>query len=225
MTIDIHCESNFSCVICGVDEAGKGAVLGPMVVAGVACDDHADFEGWGLRDSKALTARRREAFFERIRDSFPCEAVVISAHEIDSLRTAQTMNLIVAEAHASVINRLHPDRAIVDACDVNPLRYRAMVAAGLQKPCDILSEHRADANHLCVAAASIVAKVLRDRTVRDLAEEFGDIGSGYPSDPATIAYLEGYIAAHGSPPACARASWKTVAVLMDRRSQATLFEF
>jgi ribonuclease HII len=135
------------------------------------------------------------------------------------------MNVIVAQAHASVINRLRPDRAIVDACDVNPLRYGEMVAAALQKPCEILSEHRADQNHLCVAAASIVAKVLRDRAVRGLAEEFGDIGSGYPSDPATCAFLEAYIDAHGSPPACARTSWKTVTALMDNRSQASLFDF
>ncbi len=211
--------------MCGVDEAGKGAVLGPMVVAGVACDDQAVLEAWGVRDSKALTPGRREALFEKIRGSYPFEAVVISAKEIDSLRRTQTMNVIVAQAHASVINRLQPDHAIVDACDVNPLRYRAMVAAGLQKPCDILSEHRADNTHRIVAAASIVAKVLRDRAVRDLAEEFGEIGSGYPSDPATCAYLEGYIAAHGSPPACARTSWKTVTTLMDRRSQASLFDF
>lgn len=208
-----------------MDEAGKGAVLGPMVVAGVACEDQVALAAWGVRDSKALTPKRREALFDRIQGSLPCEAVVISANEIDSLRTTETMNVIVAQAHASVINRLQPDRAIVDACDVNPLRYRAMVAAGLQKPCDILSEHRADETHPCVAAASIVAKVLRDRAIRDLKEECGEIGSGYPSDPATCTYLEDYIAAHGSPPACARASWKTVTTLMDRQSQASLFDF
>jgi ribonuclease HII len=225
MTIDIHCESTFSRVICGVDEAGKGAVLGPMVVAGVACDDEAAFEAWDLRDSKALTARRRETFFERIRGSYPFEVVVISANEIDSFRATATMNAIVAEAHAAVIDRLQPNRAIVDACDVNPRRYRDTVASGLQHPCEILSEHRADENHACVAAASIVAKVLRDRAIRDLAEEFGDIGSGYPSDPKTCLYLGEYIATHGSPPACARASWKTVTTLMDRQSQASLFDF
>jgi ribonuclease HII len=212
-------------VICGVDEAGKGAVLGPMVVAGVGCDEEAALEGWGVRDSKALSARRREELFEMIRESFPCEAVIIRAHEIDYLRTTATMNGIVAQAHATVINRLHPGRAIVDACDVNANRYRDMVHACLQNPCDILSEHKADATHTIVAAASIVAKVLRDRAIRDLAEEFGDIGSGYPSDPKTCFFLADYIAAHQTPPSCARASWKTVAALMDRRSQASLFDF
>lgn len=212
-------------MICGVDEAGKGAVLGPMVVAGVACDDPAVFETWGVRDSKTLTPKRREALFERIRASFPFAVVVISAEEIDSLRATATMNAIVARAHATVIDRLRPSRAIVDACDVNPIRYREMVQASLHAPCEILSEHKADENHSVVAAASIVAKVLRDRAVRDLSDAFGGIGSGYPSDPATCTFLEGYIAANGSPPACARASWKTVAALMDRRSQASLFDF
>jgi ribonuclease HII len=211
--------------MCGVDEAGKGAVLGPMVVAGVACDDPAVFEAWGVRDSKALTPKRRQALFEQIREYYLFAVVVISANEIDCLRATATMNAIVAQAHAAVIDRLQPARAIVDACDVNPRRYRDMVAAGLQQPCEILSEHKADENHAVVAAASIVAKVLRDRAIRDLSGEFGEIGSGYPSDPATCAYLEGYIAAHGSPPACARTTWKTVTALMDRRSQASIFDF
>lgn len=213
-------------MICGVDEAGKGSVLGPMVVGAVGCEREDDLPA-GVRDSKALTRRQRERLYAEITGSFPWAAVEIQASEIDCLRQEMTMNAIVARGHADAVRALSPTprTAYLDACDVNEERYGSTVAALLGRACTIVARHHGDALFPVVSAASIVAKVTRDRTVEALHEEEGDVGSGYPSDPVTIAYLTGYIAGHGAPPACARQSWETVARLMDRRRQTTLGDF
>jgi ribonuclease HII len=225
ISIDIFCVSNLSVVICGVDEAGKGAVLGPMVVAGVACEDTAFCEGRGWRDSKVLSPARRELLYGEIRSACRVSVVCISSAEIDTLRREMGMNEIVARAHARVISTLQPSRGYVDACDVNARRYGERVTAHLTSPCTVIAEHKADRTYPIVAAASIIAKVTRDRAVAGLREEFGAIGSGYPSDETTVAFLEAYIRERGSPPVCARRSWKTVGSILDRQMQKTLSDF
>ena len=133
------------------------------------------------------------------------------------------MNECVARAHARVIRNLRPTLAYVDACDVNEVRYAQMVMVHLKKPCTIISEHRADATYPLVSAASIVAKVIRDAEIEKIAAANGLIGSGYPSDPETIAYLSAYIRNHRHPPPIARKSWKTVTLMMDDLYQTRLF--
>jgi len=208
-------------VLCGVDEAGKGSVLGPMVVAAVGCWREEDLAPLPIRDSKVLKPEQREAIYEVLLRDFAVSVVTIDAAGIDEARSRMSMNDCVAELHAEVIRELKPRSACVDACDVNAERYGRRVADCLDFPCEIISEHRADARYRIVGAASIVAKVTRDRAVRDLDEEYGNVGSGYPSDPVTIEFLKRYIRDHGSPPPCARRSWKTVANL----SQRTIADF
>jgi ribonuclease HII len=133
------------------------------------------------------------------------------------------MNECVARAHAAVIRRIRPTAAYVDACDVNAGRYAQMVHAHLKGPCTIIAEHRADMTYRIVSAASIVAKVVRDNEIERISEEYGPVGSGYPSDPETIAYLSAYIRNHHAPPPIARRSWKTVTAMLANRSQTTLF--
>ena len=204
------------CVICGVDEAGKGSVLGPMVVAAVGCQRVDDLADLPIRDSKALRPRQREALYEVLTREFSIAIVSIDASGIDEARGRISMNTCVAELHADVIRRLRPDCAYVDACDVNAERYGRTVTALLDFPCEVVAEHRADARYMVVGAASIVAKVTRDRAIQELEERYGNIGSGYPSDPVTIEFLRGYIRDHGNPPPCARRTWKTVANLCQR---------
>ncbi|MDI6866434.1 ribonuclease HII [Methanoculleus sp.] len=203
-------------MICGVDEAGKGSVLGPMVVAAVGCQRVDDLADLPIRDSKALRPRQREALYEVLTREFSIAIVSIDASGIDEARGRISMNTCVAELHADVIRRLRPDCAYVDACDVNAERYGRTVTALLDFPCEVVAEHRADARYLVVGAASIVAKVTRDRAIQELEERYGNIGSGYPSDPVTIEFLRGYIRDHGNPPPCARRTWKTVANLCQR---------
>jgi ribonuclease HII len=90
---------------------------------------------------------------------------------------------------------------------------------------EVVSEHKADARYAVVGAASIVAKVTRDRIIDELRAEFGEIGSGYPSDAKTVSFLKEYIREHGVPPTCARKSWQTVTDIMSKSAQKNLFDF
>ena len=212
-------------MICGVDEAGKGSVLGPLVVAGISITSEERIADLGVKDSKLLPARERERLYPLIRRRCNVATVTIAAQEIDAIRNEMTMNACVARAHARVIEKLSPSTAYVDACDVNCFRYAEMVKAHLSRPCEIVSEHHADEKYMVVSAASIVAKVVRDREIVKLAKKYGEIGSGYPSDPVTIRWLTGYIGEHPSPPLIARRSWKTVGALLAKKNQRSLLDF
>lgn len=209
--------------ICGVDEAGKGPVLGPMVIAAVACSNPQDLADIGVMDSKVLSPKRREVLFAIIKEQFQYTVVIRTASDIDHLRKGMTMNEITARAHAEVVRTLGCTEAFLDACDVNEERYARTVGGYIGQPCKITARHRADQTFPVVSAASIVAKVIRDRLVRDLEEEFGQIGSGYPADPITIAFLKEYIRINGRPPCIARMSWATIQNLMKLESQQQLF--
>jgi len=208
-------------VICGVDEAGKGSVLGPMVVAAVAAETEDILFDVPVKDSKLLTPRQRTILYDTITERCRTATLIIPADRIDA--RGMTMNECVARAHAAVIRTLQPVTAYVDACDVSEKRYAQMVKSHLKKPCRIISEHKADATYPIVSAASIVAKVVRDAEIGKIAAAYGSVGSGYPSDPDTIAYLSAYIRDHRHPPPIARKSWKTVTFLMDDLFQTRLF--
>jgi ribonuclease HII len=212
-------------VICGVDEAGKGSVLGPMVVAAVGARSEDIFSDMNVKDSKLLSHKERERLAAIIRERCRVATVILDAWAIDEMRKEMTMNECVARAHAEVINTIAPDIAYVDACDVNPSRYAGMVKNHLDRPCEVVSEHHADQTFRVVSAASIIAKVTRDREIRNLSKQFGDIGSGYPADPVTIAFLSAYIKSHNDPPPIARKSWKTVSAMLVTKAQSSLTEF
>ncbi len=212
-------------MICGVDEAGKGSVLGPMVIAAVGIVSEDALADLGVKDSKLLAQKERERLYSLIRKRCRITTVKLDAQEIDRIRTQMTLNSAVARAHARAISRLSPSRAYVDACDVNIFRYAEMVRNNLDLECEIVSEHHADEKFPVVSAASIVAKVTRDRAIAALAKKYGEIGSGYPSDPVTIRYLTAYIEENRHPPAIARKSWKTVGAILAKRSQSQLFDF
>jgi len=212
-------------VICGVDEAGKGSVLGPMVVAAVGIPSEDVFSDLEVQDSKLLSPKMREHLAVIIRKRFRVATVRLDAHEIDEIRTGITMNVCVARAHAQVIDKLSPSVAYVDACDVNTFRYADTVKSFLEQDCEIVSEHHADQTFKVVSAASIIAKVTRDRAIKTLAKKYGNIGSGYPSDPVTIAFLSAYLDEHKYPPPIARKSWKTVTTMLAHKQQSQLSEF
>jgi ribonuclease HII len=212
-------------VICGVDEAGKGSVLGPMVIAAVGVSSETVFAEIEVADSKMLSPKVRERLYAIIRKRFRVATVRIDAHEIDEIRKGMTMNACIARAHAEVIDRLSPSVAYIDACDVNAFRYAEMVKCHLKQSCEIVSEHYADQNYKVVSAASIVAKVTRDRAITTLSKKYGEIGSGYPSDPVTVAFLSAYYDEHKCPPPIARKSWKTVTVMLGKKQQSRLSQF
>ncbi len=203
--------------VLGIDEAGRGPVLGPMVVAGVLFRAEALpwLVGIGVKDSKKLTANAREKLLEKILEIAEESYVkVISAAEIDALRKTKNLNQIEAEEMAIIIRKALPDEVHLGSVDVDEKRFGAsiMKLSGIKQK--IFSVHHAEDKYPDVAAASIVAKTTRDRAINELKKEYGDFGSGYPSDPKTKAFIRRTIAKGDLPPII-RASWKTVAGLKD----------
>jgi ribonuclease HII len=196
-----------------------------MVIAAVGVSSENVFAEVEVADSKLLSPKVRERLYITIRKRFRVATIRIDAHEIDEIRTGMTMNACVARAHAQAIDKLSPAIAYVDACDVNAFRYADMVKSHLETSCEVVSEHNADQTYKVVSAASIVAKVTRDRAITALSKKYGEIGSGYPSDPVTIAFLSAYIDEHKCPPPIARKSWKTVTAMLGKKQQSQLSHF
>jgi ribonuclease HII len=219
----------------GVDEAGKGPVLGSMFAAAVRADP--DALPVDVGDSKGIQPDRREELAGEIRDVADAVAVAeVPVARIDDPGT--DMNGLTVAAHAEALgslttrsladdgpqSRLDPLPAHVDAGDTDANRFERRVASRVDGV-DVRAEHGADATHPIVGAASVVAKVERDAHVARLAEEFGDVGSGYPSDPTTREFLRQYVDANGRLPACARDSWQTSRDVLATVDQVSLDEF
>jgi len=201
--------------IAGVDDAGRGSLVGPLVIAGVLLDekDLPKLIGLGVKDSKRLSPRRREELSAGIKEStLKYHVAMLSPAEIDRVvktgRKLHKLNRLEAQTMAKVITILKPDVAYVDASDVLADRFGHHIAESLSFKVQIVSEHKADAKYPIVSAASIIAKVERDRVISELREEYGNIGCGYPTDPNTIKFLESWIRKFGSYPDFVRKSWK-----------------
>jgi len=201
--------------VAGVDDAGRGSVIGPLAIAGVVIEEEnlSGLRNLGVKDSKLLSALRREQLEQEIKKLVRQFYVVkLSPAEIDQVvetkKKLHKLNRLEAHAMAKVIEALKPDIAYVDASDVLAERFKEHIAEKLPFKVKIVSEHKADATYPVVSAASIIAKVERDRAVQELTKKYGDVGAGYPSDPRTIRFLENWITKYGSYPDFVRKSWK-----------------
>jgi ribonuclease HII len=211
-------------MISGIDEAGKGPVLGPMCVAGVLMDDSSNdaLLKIGVKDSKKLAPKKREVLAVEIKKIANKYFVLeVSALQIDELRKIMTMNEIMVVCYAKVLDELRPDHAFVDAADVIAQRFGENIKKKYTREITITSEHEADVKYPIVSAASILAKVQRDMLVKELGEKIdADIGSGYPSDGKTILFLENWVKEHGSLPDFARSSWETSRRILENYTQS-----
>jgi ribonuclease HII len=208
----------------GVDEAGKGPVLGSMFAAAVRAVPDALPDGVG--DSKGIAPARREELDRAIREV--AEAVAVAEIPVERIDDPETdMNALTVAAHAEALGVVATDalRGTVDAGDTDAERFGRRVADRVDPAVDLRAEHGADGTDPLVGAASIVAKVARDTHVEQLAEEYGPVGSGYPSDPATREFLADYVEREGELPACARRSWSTSRDVLVAAEQASLGEF
>jgi len=198
-------------VDCGLDEAGRGAAIGPLVVACV-CAPLGSLAELGVRDSKLLTPRRREALFGKIEKRATVRVREIWPEELNALMEEKSLNEIELEAMAGLIRKCGCVRAFVDAVSPDEAEFarRLREATGVE----VIARHRAESLFDLVAAASIVAKVVRDRRIRKIASEIGDFGSGYPSDPRTREFLRKYVEERGSLPPYVRKKWKNVKRLL-----------
>ncbi len=207
----------------GVDEAGKGPVLGSMFAAAVRAPPDALPDG--IDDSKRLSDDRREALKARLYED---DRVAVGIAEISTGRIdAGNMNDLTVAAHAEALSDVaHPgDAGLCDAGDVDADRFARRVAARLSVDVTVRAEHRADATNAHVGAASIVAKSAREAHVEALAAEYGTVGSGYPSDPNTRRFLAEYVDEFGELPGCARRSWSTCADVLAAAEQSRLDGF
>jgi len=167
----------------------------------------------GVKDSKLLSPHRREVLAVEIRKIVQKYSLLkLQPEEIDvvvkSGRKLHKLNWLEAQTMARVIETLRPHRVYVDASDVLEERFKQHILECMSFKVDIISEHKADRNYVAVSAASIIAKVERDREVAELARVYGDFGSGYPSDQRTINFLKQLVEETGDYPEFIRKSWK-----------------
>ena len=202
-------------MFCGVDEAGRGSVMGPLVVGAVYVEDDAFLKDIGVRDSKKLTPKSREWMYDRIVDEASDYTVVIaSAADVDERRAKMSLNDVELEMFREAVSKIPVTRVYADCPDVNEMAFSSALSIRLNN-ITVIGRHKADDTYPVVSAASIIAKVTRDRMIEDISKEFGvDIGSGYPSDQKTMDFIKGWIRKNGVSPKHTRNSWEPVRKLL-----------
>tara|TARA_Y100000310_G_scaffold57396_1_gene52602 strand:- start:10404 stop:11054 length:651 start_codon:yes stop_codon:yes gene_type:complete len=214
-------------LIAGIDEAGRGPCLGPLVMAVTLIEKKEEEKliELGVKDSKDLSPKERERQFGEIKK-------IVKEHytshaepkELDELMLRKSLNEIEAMHAAKLLNKLKtkPDVVYVDSPDTVMEEFGKRIKKYINFPVKIVSEHKADSNYPIVSAASILAKVERDDVIKKLSDEFGNVGSGYPGDTATIKFLKNYLFEHNMFPTFARKSWQTIKNLQDEKFQTKL---
>ncbi len=202
-------------LIAGIDEAGRGCVIGPLVIAGILIkqENIPALTQLGVKDSKLLTAKKREALIPEITHlSEKTEIIKLSPQQIDraveSHRKLHKLNRLEAETMAQIVTTLKPEIAYVDAADVLADRFASHIQEASPFKTRIIAEHKADKTYPVVSAASIIAKVERDREIALLREQYGDFGTGYLTDPKTPNFMTEWLKTHKEYPDCIRKSWK-----------------
>jgi len=188
-------------LILGIDDAGRGPVIGPMVLAGCLVNEEMqkEFKKLGVKDSKQLTSKRRTFLADFIREKAEdFEVVIVYPDEIEINNTNGTkLNEVEAIACAEIINRINKGydkiKVILDCPSTGINKWKDYLKTKINdlSNLEIVCEHKADVNYVSVSAASIIAKDVREKEMDILKEKYGyEIGSGYSSDPYTIKFLE-----------------------------------
>ncbi|MFT0899198.1 ribonuclease HII [Candidatus Methanoprimaticola sp. MG2] len=210
---------------CGVDEAGRGSVMGPLVVGAVWVEDDDVLSKIGVRDSKKLTPKTRKKMYDMIVERADAwTTVMISASDIDARRKEISLNDIELDMFSEAISAHPCDIAYADCPDVNEDKFSARLGASLQDV-EIIAKHKADDMYPVVSAASIVAKVTRDRIIEELHVELGDFGSGYPSDHYTMDFITDWMKENNCPPPHTRRSWEPVRQMISAKAVRRLDEW
>ena len=218
--------------VLGIDEAGRGSVIGPMCIGGVMIEekDEKKLKDIGVKDSKLLKREKREELSEKIEGiAENCVVIRISPCKIDSnKRSGGNLNQLEAMRMADIINLTKPDKAIIDCPDNGGHKFRDYLMSYLEhKDFELVLENKADLNYPVVSAASIMAKVSRDDSMTELEEELGEkLGVGYPHDKYTIAHLERIAEENnGKMPSYVRTTWDTVNRICAKYKQNSLSSF
>ncbi|MBU5678499.1 MAG: ribonuclease HII [Candidatus Aenigmatarchaeota archaeon] len=214
--------------ILGIDEAGRGSVIGPLVICGVLVEESKIELIKDAKDSKLLSPKKREILEKKLKEVVKDFAVIkISSEEIDKLRSEKNLNKIEIENMQKIINLFNPDVVIIDSPEKNVKKFEKKIREKIRKDnIKIICENYADKKYKIVGAASIIAKVERDREIEKIKEEYKiDFGSGYPSDERTIEFLENIIRNEKELPKFIRKSWFTVKRLGKKKLQAKIKYF
>lgn len=211
----------------GIDDAGRGPVIGPMVLAGVLIekDKEEELRELGAKDSKLLTPAKRKHIGRQLKKNYTHHAELSSPKEIDDCDNLNNLEAIKA---AMIINKLSEGvigeiEAILDCPSVNTTEWSAYVKKlVVNQKIKIRAEHKADFNYPVVSAASIIAKETREEEMEDLRKKLdAKFGSGYPSDPQTIDFIK-YNYKNPKYAEIIRHSWDTVKKLHEKASQRQL---
>ena len=219
-------------LILGVDDSGRGPVVGAMVLAGclLTQEQIGKLRKLGVKDSKELTHKRREFLAEKIRETAETfEVVIAHPREIDgSLNNGTNLNALEALMTARIINKINKGfkkiKVVVDCPSVSIEKWKDFLKTKIKNlsNLEVVCEHKADKNHLPVSAASILAKSTREKEMDFLKEKYGqEIGSGYASDPTTCRFLEKYAEKHKEE-GIFRQTWKTWKNACAKLQQRTL---
>src|SRR3989344_1290585 len=220
-------------LILGIDDAGRGPLIGSMFLAGVLLklEDEKMLKQEGVADSKKVAHPKRVKLAGLIKDTCIAYKIVkAEPYQIDhSIKSGVNLNTLEAIKCAEIINHLVQGqkqgiKVIVDCPSVNTKAWRSLLLHYLTNPdrVELICEHKADVTHPSVSAASILAKVAREDSVAELKKQYGEIGSGYPSDPNTIEFLK----KHGKEYEDSnlfRKSWGTWKEIYQDAKQTTLF--
>jgi len=185
----------------GIDDAGRGPIIGPMVLAGVLIEEETEssFKEQGIKDSKMLSPSKREELAEKIKEQALDYCIVqLEPSEIDGgINGGTNLNTLEAIECAKIINKINKNtvqiKVVIDCPSPNIKAWIETVRGYVENTSnlEIIGEHKADVNHPSVSAASILAKTHRDSEIEKLKEKLGvDFGSGYPSDPYTCKFLK-----------------------------------
>jgi ribonuclease HII len=215
-------------LIAGVDEAGRGPCLGPMVlaIATIQKEKETELEEIGVKDSKQLSPEQRSEQFPKIRKALHEFATChIEPKELDALMDWKSLNEIEAMKIGLLLNNLKkkPEIVFIDSPDTIQDNFAKRIKKYLTFETILKTEHKADVNYPITSAASILAKVERDLAIESIAKEFGAIGSGYPHDPATRDYLFNFVKQNKCLPPFCRKSWDTSQQMLDSQLQQKLF--
>lgn len=217
--------------VVGIDEAGRGPVIGSMFIGGFIVEESelGDVEDLGVKDSKKLSDKKRESLAEKLREMGEPFLKEITASEIDDLREVMSLNEIEIQGFTDVIERSDADKVIVDLPEPDGDRFISKMKRELParfSDRDFIAEHEADDNFPIVSAASIIAKSARENHVDELKKKYGyDFKSGYPHDKPTINFLKDYLGEKGELPPETRLSWSTAERIVEESGQKELDEF
>ncbi|MBN2881504.1 ribonuclease HII [Candidatus Woesearchaeota archaeon] len=225
-------------MILGIDEAGRGPCIGPLVMCGVIANEKSskDLTILGIKDSKLLTPKKREELFKELKhkkDIIDYKIIITTAKKVDEALNSEKSNLNFLEAQSSakiikLFEKKYALRKIITDCpSINTKSYTETLQKLSKTKVELISEHKADFNYPIVSAASILAKVTRDKEIKKIQmklKKIGEIGSGYPSDPQTKEFLQKNWN-NKEAQEFIRKTWDTYRKILESKKQKKLFEY